>query len=203
MSRSFVLLGTAASELGNASPAPVPVDRPSSGEYFELIRQLFHDRAAVAIVGSNNGGSAVSVSSIAEDLAAELGAFGKRVVVVSVNRLLRMNPVTIPDELAFMPGNSPQVWVWPAPAGQKIEFFKSRQDGRGNWLDSLRLNFDSVVLDCPDLEGSPGVTEVAAMADAAVLAVRAGLASKQQIHEDQRALQLRGARIAGCILIQR
>jgi Mrp family chromosome partitioning ATPase len=125
-------------------------------------------------------------------------------VIVPVHRLLRMNPITPPDETAFAPGNVPQVWLWPAPVGQKIEFFKPREsDDRGSWLDSLRRTFDSVLLDCPHVDGAPGVTEVGAMADAAVLAVEAGVTSKQQIQQNQRALQLRGAKVAGSILIQR
>jgi len=210
MSRHFAVLGKAASpELfeshsGSPSPLGVPVESAlPSPEYRELIQHLFHGPTAVAIVGGNFGASTENVSAIVESLAAELGVFGKRVVIVPVNKLLRMNPITAPNETAFAPTHAPRVWLWPSPASQKIEFFKSREsDDRSNWLDSLRRNFDCVLLDCPHIDEAPGVTEVGAMADAAVLVVETGLTSKHQIQQDQRALQLRGARVAGSILIQ-
>jgi hypothetical protein len=210
MSRHFIVLGKAASPIsldvhsGTPSPVSVPVESAvPSGEYFALIRRLFHGPAVVAVVG-NSGASTEGVSPIVESLAAELSVVGKRVVIVLVSRLLRMNPITAPDESAFAPGNAPRVWLWPAPTGQKMEFFKSREsDDLGNWLDALRGKFDSVLLDCPHVEGSPGVTELGAMADAAILVVEAGVTSKQQIQQDQWALQLRGAKVAGSILIER
>ena len=71
-------------------------------------------------------------------------------VVVPVDTLLRMNPVPVPGETAYAPGPAQNVWFWPAPSGAPIEFFKSRVPvGTHNWLDSLRLNFNSILLDCP------------------------------------------------------
>ena len=212
MSKNFAVLGKSAadnfspSNPANPSPAPAaPVEAPlPNGDYIDLIRQLFDEPGAVAIIGCNAGNPTHVVSEIAGNLAAELGASGRRVLVVLINNLLRMNPIKVPDETAFIPGSTPGVWLWAASASQKIEFFKSREPSApGNWLDALRRSFDCVVLDCPSLQVVPGVTEVAAMADAAVLAVEAGRTSKQQILQDQQALQLRGARLAGCILIQR
>jgi hypothetical protein len=211
MSRHFAVLGKAASpisvdsESGTLSQAAVPMESTvPSGEYFALIRHLFYGQAVVAVVGGDNISSREIASPIVEKLATELSILGKRVVIVLASKLLEMNPITTPDETAFAPSNSPHVWLWPAPCEQKIEFFKSRgSEDRGNWLDSLRRNFDSVLLDCPHVEGAPGVTELGAMADAAVLVVEAGLTSKRQIQQNQRALQFRGAKVAGCILIQR
>jgi hypothetical protein len=85
-----------------------------------------------------------------------------------------------------------------------------------SWLDSLRQDFDSIVLDCPALEIIPGggaigamvdatvlaVAAIAAMADATVLAVDAANTPKQQIVLDQRLLQLSNAKLAGCVLIK-
>jgi hypothetical protein len=211
MSRHSIVLGKGPSpislnsHLGKPSPAAAPVESESiSGEYVELIRRLFHGPAAVAVVGGQIGIRAGSVSQIAQDLAERLSASGKRVVVVPIGDLLGTNLMSTPEEPASIPGSDPRIWVWPAPGGQKIEFFKSREcDDRVNWLDSLRRNFDSVLLDCPNVEDAPGVSEVAAMADAAVLVAQAGATSRQQVQQDCRALQLRGARVVGCILIQR
>jgi hypothetical protein len=170
------------------------------GEYQELIQRLFHSPTAVAVVSS---GSREGSPLICDGIAKELAASGKFVVVVQVNTLLGMNPI-LPDETAFMPGKTPHVWLWPSAEGGPIEFFKFRESGRtGNWLDALRQNFDSVLLDCPAAEMMPSVTAVAAMADAAVLVVEAGRTAKQEIQRDQRALQAIGVYVAGSILIRR
>jgi hypothetical protein len=170
-----------------------------SGEYTELIERLFHDSAAVAVVGSGCGESAVDVC---EGIAAELSGRGKRVVLVSVPRVLQTGPVTLSEETVFMPGATRNVWRWPSFFGQRLESFKSRgASGGESWLDTLRRNFDAVLLDCPALETPPGMAAVAAMADAAVLAVEAARTTKQQMLRDQRALQSGGVKLAGCILI--
>jgi hypothetical protein len=183
----------------------LPIEPASSpGKYTDLIRQLFHRRAAVAIIGSDLGYGERDASPIVEDLASELSITGKRVLVVVVRRLLRMNPIIVPGEPDLMPGDTPHVWIWPASIGHKIEFSKSRDACHpGNWLDSLRRAFDAVLLDCPCVEAMPGVTEVASMADAALLVVEAGHTLRKQLLENQQALQLRGALIAGCILMRR
>jgi hypothetical protein len=94
------------------------------------------------------------------------------------------------------------VYLWPPPAAQQSEFFNPRTPGAPeNWLDSLRLNFDSVLLDCPSVETAPGSAAIAAMAGATVLAVDAAGTSKRQILLDQRVLQLSGVKLAGCIFI--
>ena len=212
MSRNFAVLSKALPtalhpELEPPAAPAHPSAPPSdmAGEFAAVIRLLFAAPAAVAIVGASD--SEEGAYRIARGLAEELAVSGKRVVVVPVKNLLRMNPINIPDPADFVPAGTPHVWLWPAPVSQKIEFFRPAEVPRetgaaGNWLDALRRHFDAVVLDCPSVEGAPGVTEVAAMADAAVLAVRAGRTSTEQLRHSQQALQLRGARVVGCILIQ-
>jgi hypothetical protein len=168
-----------------------------SGQYQELIRQLFAESSVVAIVSS---GSSQGSPAICEGIARELAASGRLVVVVPVNTVLVMNTI-VPDETAFSPGRAPHVWVWPSPGGQHIEFFKS--DRADNWLDALRRNFDAVLLDCPAVDTMPGIPEVAVMADAAVLLVQAGRTPKTEVQHAQRTLQLRGVHVAGSILIRR
>jgi len=170
-----------------------------AGEYGELIERLFHDSATVAIIGSGCGESAMDVC---EEIAAELSGMGKRVILVSVHRLLQSSPEALSEDTVFMPGCAPNVWRWPSFFGRQIESFKPRIPADGeSWLDSLRRNFDAVLLDCPALETPPGVAAVAAMADAAVLAVEAARTTKHQMLRDQRALESSGAKLAGCILI--
>jgi hypothetical protein len=172
-----------------------------SGEYLELIRRHFRTRSAVAIVAV---GAEQSTGKICEDIATELAVSGKRVVIVSVDPLLRMNPVASPEESGCTRGNTLNVWLWPTLAGGKVEFLKSHgpADRAANWLDSLRQTFDSVLLDCPAMETAPAAAQLAAMADAAILVVGAGSTTRQQIQRDQRSLQLRGVKLTGCILMR-
>lgn len=203
MSRNSVVLEKAASKTSFPRYATqTPIETPARpGEYLDLIRRLFHRPSAVAIVGSGAGGSA---NGVCEEIAAELAKSGKRVVVVPVASLLRMNPIVVPDKTAFMPGSARNVWLWPSPLGQQIEFFKSHGAADADsWLDCLRRNFDSVLLDCSAGEVTPGVADIAAMVDAVVLVAEAGRTTRQQIQRDQRALQLRDAQLAGCILLRR
>jgi Mrp family chromosome partitioning ATPase len=191
-----------------ASGAPFTVrpevaeEVPCSRQYSELIRRQFHTRSAVAImaVGSDQG-----TGDVCPNIAAELAASGNRVVIVSIPAVLRMNPVATLEETDCMPGRTPNVWLWPSTVRGQVEFFKSRRpaDPTGNWLDSLRSNFDSILMDCPAMEIAPTVAELAALADAAILVVEAGRTTKKKIRRDKRALQSRGVKLAGCVLIQR
>jgi len=202
MSQSAVILERTAPDVPLiAHPAPAR-EVPRSGEYLELIRRHFQGRSAVAIVPVGSGQGA---GDVCENIAAELARSGKRVVIVSVDALLRMDPAATPEKSGCAPGRTPNVWLWPSAGGEQLEFFKSRgpADPTGKWLDFLRLTFDSVLLDCPAAETSPAAAPLAAMADAAMLVVEAGRTTRQQIQRDQRALQLRGVKLAGCILMRR
>jgi hypothetical protein len=203
MSRNSAVLEKAASEISFPLPtAQVPIEEPSaSGEYLDLIRRLFHVPSALAVVRS---GSRIPAVAVSEGIAAELAASGKRVVVVPVEKLLRMKTIAVPDKTSFMPGIARNIWVWPSPLGQQIEFFKSSTaEQADNWLDCLRRNFEAVLLDCTALEVTPSVAEFASTAEAAVLVAEAGRSTRQQIQRDQRTLQVRGARLAGCVLVRR
>ena len=201
MSKNFAVLGKSAEGTSPVSKPEFAAGRPATQlcEFTELIVRLFNGSSVVAIIGT---GSSDGNADVCESIAAELSSLGGRVVLVSVQRLLPMNPITLPDEKTFMPGPARNVWLWPSPLGQQIEFFKPpRFAGAENWLDTLRGNFDSVILDCPSIETAPLSAAIAARADAAVLAVEAGQTSKNHIVRDQRTLQLSGVRLAGCILI--
>ena len=185
----------------STSPSPALLESlPSSGEYLDLIRTLFQSRAVVAVVDSGSGARAPEAC---RGIAAELAASGNRVVIVEVASLLRMSQ--IPDATACLPGRAPNVSLWPGTAGAPVEFFQSPASAPsdGNWLASLRRDFDAVLLDCPPVETAPAAAAIAAMADAAVLVIEACRTPKQQIQRDQQALQLRGVQLAGCILMRR
>ena len=184
----------------STSPSPALLESlPSSGEYLDLIRTLFQSRAVVAVVDSGSGARAPEAC---RGIAAELAASGNRVVIVQVASLLRMSQ--FPDARAFLPGRAPNVSLWPGTAGAPVEFFQSPASAPsdGNWLAWLRRDFDAVLLECPPVETAPSAA-IAAMADAAVLVIEACRTTKQQIQRDQQALQLRGVKLAGCILMRR
>lgn len=186
----------------SSSAAPAAASVPQStvrpNDYRQLIQRLFHGPAVVAMIGM---GSGEGFTGICEDIALELSGSGRRVVLVSVHALLNSTPLALPDETVFAPGAARNVWLWPPHAGQKTERLRSAiLKAPNNWLGSLRANFDAVLLRCPSLESAPGGAAIAAMADAAVLAVESR-SPKQQIQRDQRALQLSGVKLAGCILI--
>ena len=198
MSRNFAVLGKPpVASSGDPLAAQLP---PYPGEYTQLIQRLFQGPSVVAIIGAGSGGG---VTGICEAVATELSRQGRRVVLVSVQRLLPMNPITLPDETAFVAGPARNVWIWPSSAGEQIEFFKPPLPvGAENWLDALRRKFDSVLLDCPAVETAPLGVAIAARADAAVLAVEAARTPKNHILRDQRSLELSGVKVAGCILIK-
>ena len=173
---------------------------PRPAEYLDLILRLFQSHSVVAVV---DGGPGSRGREACRGIASELAASGNRVVIVQVDALLRMNQ--FPDATACLPGHEPNVSIWPSTSGAAIEFIQSPVPvpSAGNWLGSLRRDFDSVLLDCPSVETAPATATIAAMADSAVLLVEAGRTSKQQIQRDQHALQLRGVKLAGCILMRR
>ncbi|HEY1754109.1 MAG TPA: hypothetical protein VGG72_01840 [Bryobacteraceae bacterium] len=203
MSRNFQVLEKAALATPlDPHPAYLPaVTSERTGEYSELIRRLFRAQSAVAVIGRRLDHG---LTGICQGIAIELAACGKRVVIVPVAALLRMNPLPSPDQAQLSPLQGQNVWLWPSAVDRNIEFFKPSEPVKPeNWLDGLRRNFDSVLLDCPPLSAAAGAAEVAAMADSVILVVEAGRTSKKEIQRDQRTLQMRGARLAGSILIQR
>ena len=199
MSKNALILEKAISK-----PPALLESLPSSGEYLDLIRTLFQSRAVVAVVDSGSGARAPEAC---RGIAAELAASDNRVVIVQVASLLRMSQ--FPDTTACLPGRVPNVSLWPGTAGAPVEFFQSPasapalEPSAGNWLGALRRDFDAVLLECPPVETAPAAAAIAAMADATVLVIEACRTTKQQIQRDQQALQLRGVKLAGCILMRR
>jgi Mrp family chromosome partitioning ATPase len=201
MSRHSLILEKAASEASppNRTTEPLPkIPRP--GVYAEMVRRFFHGRAVIAVMAAGSGRAAAHICG---RLAADLAASGNRVVVADVSAMLHMGPLC--DPAACHPGAAPNVWTWPSPAGERVEFFKSAPPAASadNLIQSLRRVFDSVLLACPAPETEPAAAGIAALADAVVLAAEAGQTTKQQVGRAQRELQSAGATLAGCILLRR
>jgi hypothetical protein len=165
------------------------------GCYADLIRRLFQNPAAVAIVSQG-------ATRSCEAIAAELAASGKRVIIVLVDRLLRMEHVSVPHQSDHVSGPIGNVWFWPAPDAS-IALVQPRVPvAATKCLESLRLNFDAVLLDCPAPRAASGSSEIAAIADCAVLAVEAGVTTKGQVQSDCQLLLANGVKLVGSILIQ-
>ena len=97
MSKNFAVLGKIASE----RPLSVPPGRGHAAphtEYGELTRRVFHAPTAVAVVGVD---AAEPVSEICIRIAADLAASNRRVLVVSVEKILSMDPISVPDSHRF------------------------------------------------------------------------------------------------------
>lgn len=220
MSKNFAVLGKSNLAPPPARPATATeTAAPAPGVYAELIRKVFDECSVVAVVGSG----AADLAGVCDDIAAELaGSSGKRVVVVAADRLMHRDSDTVPDtnpdtpaaESGFISGTIENVWHWPAPSAHQLRFFKSAarehpcSPNPDKWLDSLRRNFDSVLLSCRALEPEEseparGIAGIAAAAEMTVLVVEAGRSTKKQILRDQRALHSSGVKLAGCILVHR
>jgi Mrp family chromosome partitioning ATPase len=182
------------------TPDKSPQVKRRRAEFRGLIHRLFHGNSTAALVGS---GVETRTSEACRGLAGELAAAGNRVVIVDVDRMLHANP--LPAATACSPGRASNIWLWPATTDASVKPVHSvpASPAESDWMGSLRHDFDAVLLDCPALETEPGAAEIAARADAAVLVVEAGQTKKQQIRQDERALERRGVKLAGCILMRR
>jgi Mrp family chromosome partitioning ATPase len=199
MSSKFAVLGKALTAASDES-LRVPT-AANGGEYKELVRRLFQGRTAVAVVGS---GMNTGVTTICKAIACELSRLGRRVVLVSVNTLLQSDSLSHSENPADLPTKEQPYWYWPPLVRTQMERVKPHTPGSmsKNWLDSLRRDFDAIVLDCPPLITLPGSAAIAAMADSTVLAVDAQRTPKHQILLDQRLLVLSNVHLAGCILVK-
>ena len=168
-------------------------------EFKRLVDLLFQHPCVVAVIGSCSG---QSVTGICEAIATEASAGGSRVVIVSVQTLLASSPVTPPDQTVFSPGPVGNVWFWPARDGLPREVADNADsEPQQDWLDSLRLQYDYILLDCPAPDTTPASASIAALADSAVLAVDTARTQRYQLLVNQRSLQLCGVKLSGCILV--
>lgn len=186
--------------LEKETPDKVPQAKRRRAEFRGLIHRLFRGNSAVALIGP---GAESRSSEACRELARELAVAGNRVVIVDVDRMLRANP--LPDATACSPGPASNIWLWPAITDASVGSLHSvpAAPPESDWFGSLRHAYDAVLLHCPALETEPAAAEIAARADAAVLVVEAGQTKKKQIRQDEDALERRGVKLAGCILMRR
>ncbi len=109
MSRNSLILEKAASQNTSWAAMEAPT---RSGEYLDLIRQLFQSHSVVAVVKAP--WFRIPWFRGFEGNRGRAGRWGNRVVIVQVEALLRTNP--LPDATACPPGRVPNVSRGPPPA---------------------------------------------------------------------------------------
>lgn len=170
-----------------------------AGEYAGVAGCLLRAGSVIAVIGAD---STVRTTAAEHGIAAELGAGGKRVVLVPTEGCSRAE--VLPPAAACVPAAEPNVWVWPHTSGDAVDFFppSAKPSAGPDRLLEFRRAFDVVLLDCAPVD-APGGLDWAAKADAAILVVEAGRTTKQQVQHSRRVMDLAGVKLAGCVLMQR
>ncbi|MBZ5678034.1 MAG: hypothetical protein LAP61_27635 [Acidobacteriia bacterium] len=185
--------------LEKETPDKLPQGSRRRAEFRGLIHRLFHDHSAAALIGPGAGSRTREACwGLAKELAAD-----RRVVIVDVDRMLRVNP--LPPTTTCLADRVSNIWHWPPVADGSAESPHEVPASveESDWYSNLRRAFDAVLLNCPALETEPAAAEIAARADSAVLVVEAGKTKKKQIRQDERTLARRGVKLAGCILMKK
>ena len=110
MSRNFVVGKAGATPAVTSHPSGAALNAHAGVNPGKLVRCLLSGAEVVAVIST---GPADDATGICEGIFAEFSSAGKRVVLVSVDKLLPMDIVTLPDENAFMPGSARNIWLWP------------------------------------------------------------------------------------------
>jgi hypothetical protein len=193
------------------APGPVLVDekrrseRGASHEHHdELIRSLFagpERKQVVAFISALRG---EGVTHVCHSVAAELaGTSDCSVVVVNGWTLAEKEDS---DDLASLEAQPligcSRASVWPkAGVSPAATVAQDRIPYEFNIvLEQLRREYDFVLLDCPAVEFGRAGTALAAKAQKTILIVEEGRAPRRAVAGAQRSLEIRGARLAGCVL---
>ena len=164
---------------------------------------LRSDRTRVVAVTSATGGEGVTTVSslLAMQLARNTGC---RVLVVSPAQLEQVC-TSDPIEVKNLLRKNPAIGTW------SLEIRSSQHAlGSGRWatqdafrralLETLRDLFDYLVIDCPAVDASPDVTQLATLVDGVLLVVSAGRTTRHQILQAQQIIENSGGKIEGCCL---
>ena len=162
------------------------------------------------------------VTHVAQLFAAELARHtGRRTLIIAAERLAALR---IEDYLA-MPGNCHPTNIeniWILPAKKRVSengYHGSRENGNGtsvlapvhvdadlgdlNPVDSLRVSFDNILIDCPPLKSSSDAAVLASSADGVVVVVEAGRTRRAEILNAQRTISVSGGKLLGFVLNKR
>ena len=171
-----------------------------------LIREHDHGlrsgrRKVVAVTSCSSGEGVTTISSL---LAVQLARNTNcRVLIVSPAQLEQVC-TSDPIEVKNLIRKNPSIGTWsfepkslqPAP-------------GRGRWtqdafrralLETLRDLFDYLLIDCPAVDASPDVAQLASLVDGVLLVVSAGRTTRSQILQTQQLIENVGGKLEGCCL---
>jgi Mrp family chromosome partitioning ATPase len=193
------------------TPGPVLVEQKRRSEpgachehHDELIRSLFSGPERKQVVAFISALRGEGVTHVCRSVASELAATRKSTVVVVSGWVLAEKEDS--DDLGGLASQpltgAPEVWVWPEErTGPAATVVQDRVPYEFNLvLEQLRREYDFVLLDCPAVEFGRAGTALAAKAQRTILVVEEGRAPRRAVAGAQRSLEIRGARLAGCVL---
>jgi Mrp family chromosome partitioning ATPase len=186
------------------------------GAYSQLINTIFEAgdsecKLRNRVVAFTSALPEEDVSNVVQSFARNLAAnTKKRVVIVDAsafhdlepadaNNVLRQCAQTDIDNLLILP---------PAERGgrvskerpMRIAGWHSSPQIRDAYLNTLRGNFDYVIIDCPALAASSDVKALAPNIDGVVVVVEAKRTRVRQVHTSQHAVECSGGKFLGYIL---
>lgn len=161
------------------------------------------------------------VSHVSQLFAVELARHtGRRTLIIAAERLASLR---IEDYLA-MPGNCHRtnienVWMLPAKKRAPRNGGTANENSNGtsvlapvhidrdlgelNPVDSLRVSFDNILIDCPPLKNSSDAAVLASAVDGVVVVVEAGRTRRAEILNAQRTITVSGGKLLGFVLNKR
>ena len=161
----------------------------------------FGRRKVVAVTSCTSGEGVTTMSSLlAIQLARNINC---RVLIVSTAQLEQVC-TSDPIEVKNLIRKNPVIGTWSFEA-------KTLQPvlGGGRWtqdafrralLETLRDLFDYLLIDCPAVDASPGVAQLASLVDGVLLVVSAGRTTRNQNLQAQQVIQNVGGKLEGCCL---
>ena len=180
---------------------PDPARGLANGYYLPLVCKLVQmrrDQAQATVTAFTSVASGAGVTHVTESLAWELAKHtGKQILLTSG------------DGLASPPAHL--LWAEEKPIRSRghrlVEVHASGQrivhDLRWQDLRGMRERFGFVLVDCPAMNESPVILNVARMADAVVLVVAAEETNPDQVQAAQRTLLAASANVLGAVLNKR
>jgi Mrp family chromosome partitioning ATPase len=157
------------------------------------------------------------VSHVAQLFAVELARHTcRRTLIIDADRLRSLRA----DDYMGMPQNCHRtnienVWMLPAKKPSQVNGNGEKgnvllpmpvtrlEEQVSNPVDSLRVNFDNILIDCRPLKYSSDAAVLAANADGVVVVVEAGRTRHEEILNAQRTIEVAGGKLLGFVLNKR
>jgi hypothetical protein len=204
MSRTaFVLKQIESQMLSDASGIAETELSVDGGRWDELIERVFGGLEPVRVAAFAAVDSGRAVKHVVDGVASAL-TFGneRRVLVVDGWSLLSIPSEESLNSTPFIrTDDTAGVWSWP---GNRTTRHRPCNGGRERhflsaWMDRMRRDFDYVLVECPPVDAESGTVVPAILAERVVLVV-SDTKPRNEITLVQNVLEIRGARVAGCVL---